>query len=97
MRAVFFWEAAGLSLDQANPYGGLLARALAGVGVDMVAGYNEQLNEEWLRSNRATVDVLHLNWPHILYDAPTLDERVTLCAEMLSHLALARELGYKIV
>lgn len=97
MRSVFFWEAAGLSLDQANPYGGLLARALAGVGVEMVAGYNEQLNEEWLRANRATVDVLHLNWPHILYDAPTLDERVTRCAEMFSHLALARELGYKIV
>lgn len=97
MRALFFWEAAGLSLDQANPYGGLLARALAKVGVEMVAGYNEQLNEEWLRAHRATVDVLHLNWPHILYDAPTLAERVTLCAEMVDHLALARELGYKIV
>lgn len=37
MRSVFYWEAAGLSLDRANPYGGLLARALAGVGVEMEA------------------------------------------------------------
>ena len=97
MRAVFFWEAAGLSLDQANPYGGLLARALADVGVEMVAGYDEQLNEQWLRANRATVDVLHLNWPHYMYFAADLADSVTRCAAFISNLALARALGYKIV
>jgi beta-1,4-mannosyltransferase len=97
MRAVFFWEAAGLSLDQANPYAGLLARALVDVGVEMVAGYDEQLNEQWLRENRAMVDVLHLNWPHYMYFAQDLAGRVTRCAEFVNNLTLARALGYKVV
>jgi len=97
MRAVFFWEAAGLSLTQANPYGGLLAQALAAEGVELVAGQAEELTEEWLRANQGRVAVLHLNWPHYMYLATDLAERVQLATTLVSNLALARALGYKVV
>lgn len=97
MRAVFFWEAAGLSLTQANPYGGLLAQGLADIGVELVAGHAEEFNETWLYDNRHQVDVLHLNWPHYLYHAATLEERVARATTIVSNLALARTLGYKVV
>lgn len=97
MRSIFFWEAAGLSLTQANPYGGLLARGLAEVGVELVAGHAEELTESWLRANRQRVDVLHLNWPHYMYHAAGLEERVERAAELIGNLTLARALGYKIV
>jgi beta-1,4-mannosyltransferase len=97
MRAIFFWEAAGLSLDRANPYGALLGRALAGVGVELVAGHGEELTAGWVRANQGVVDVLHLNWPHYLYDAPDLAGRLARAAALIDNLALARTLGYKIV
>ena len=67
MRGVFFWEAAGLSLERANPYGGLLARAMREVGVELEAGQPETLTKEWLHENRGVIDVLHLNWPNYMY------------------------------
>ncbi|MEZ4734394.1 MAG: glycosyltransferase [Caldilineaceae bacterium] len=97
MRAVFFWEAAGLSLTQANPYGGLLAQGLATVGVELVAGHAADFTEAWLHENQGKVNILHFNWPHYLYQAATLEERVTRAAELVSNLALARSLGYKVV
>ncbi len=97
MRSVFYWEAAGLALDRANPYGGLLARAMAEVGVDMVAGHAGDLDEAWLLENRHQVDVLHLNWPHTMYQASDLESLVSRCAALIDHLSRARSLGYKIV
>ncbi len=97
MRVVFFWEAAGLSLTEANPYGGLLARGLATVGVELVAGHAEDLTESWLRANQGQVAVLHFNWPHYMYHGETLAERVERAAALVSNLALARALGYKII
>jgi beta-1,4-mannosyltransferase len=97
MRAVFYWEAAGLSLDRANPYGGLLARAMANLGIEMVAGHTEELNENWLRQNQGRIDVLHLNWPHYMYDRPDLASALDRAASLVEHLALAHQLGYKIV
>ncbi|MEM7131010.1 MAG: glycosyltransferase [Chloroflexota bacterium] len=97
MRSIFFWEAAGLSLDQANPYGRLLAQAMAEVGVELLAGHPHELTKEWLYQNQGQVDVLHLNWLDHMYDAPDLASRVVRCAEVLDNLTLARTLGYKIV
>ena len=97
MRSVFFWEAAGLSLDRANPYGGLLARAMRGVGVELEAGHPETLTKEWLYENRGQIDVLHLNWPHYMYDAPELSDRLAHCSQIIDNLSLARALGYKVV
>jgi len=97
MRAVFFWEAAGLSLDRANPYGALLARAVRELGVELVAGYPLEFTAAWLRAHRAEVDVLHFNWLHHFYHTPDLATQVARCSDFVSNLALARELGYKLV
>ncbi len=97
MRSVFYWESAGLSLTKANPYGGLLARAMAELGVEVTAGHGRDLDGDWLLENRGRIDVLHLNWPHYLYDAPDLESRVSRCAALIGHLGLARSLGYRIV
>lgn len=97
MRSVFFWEAAGLSLDRANPYGGLLARAMREVGVELEAGQPETLTKEWLHANQGEIDVLHLNWPNYMYDGAELAERLARCTELIDNLALARLLGYRIV
>ena len=53
MQALVFWEPAGLSLDRANPYAALLARAMEAEGVHSVAGFRENLTPDWLRANRA--------------------------------------------
>ena len=74
-----FWEAAGLSLDRANPYGGLLARAMREVGVELQAGHPETLTKEWLHENQGEIDVLHLNWPNYMYDAPDLAGGLVRC------------------
>lgn len=97
MRALFFWEAAGLSLTEANPYGGLLARGLADAGVELIAGHAAEFDRSWLEANQGRVAVLHINWPHYLYDAPDLAGRLTRSAALIDNLAYARTLGYKIV
>ncbi|MEM7031664.1 MAG: glycosyltransferase [Chloroflexota bacterium] len=98
MRTVFFWDAVtGLSLELSNPYGGLLAKALAPLDVEIVAGYPKFLNENWIRENRSKVDVLHLNWPHYTYDVGDLEGSLARCAGVIGCLAYARSLGYKVV
>jgi beta-1,4-mannosyltransferase len=96
MNVVFFWEKAGLSWDKANPYGALLARALAKVGVEMEAG--TEWTPEWLRANREHVAILHLNWPQFFYrgddDFAAWHARFTRFVEGVYY---ARHLGYKIV
>ena len=97
MRSVFFWEAAGLSLDRANPYGGLLARAMRGVGVELEAGQPETLTKAWLHENQGKIKVLHLNWPNYMYSGEELEAQLGLLTELIDNLALARLLGYRIV
>ena len=97
MRVVFYWEAAGLSLTRANPYGGLLARALAPLGVEMIPGYAEDLTPDWLRAHQGQVDVLHLNWPNGLYQSDDPPEAVRRASDLVANLALARQLGYRVV
>ena len=97
MRSVFYWEKAGLSMDRGNPYGALLARAMSGLDVELTAGFPQDLTEAWLAENRGRVDVLHLNWPHQMYDVPDLGDSVARCADLVGRLAHARSLGYKVV
>src|SRR5678815_4903345 len=97
MKVLFFWEKTGLSLDRANPYGGLMARAMSQIGIELLPGYPEQLSESWLEENRSQIDVLHLHWPSFLYNASEPNEQISLCAKLISSLARARSLGYKIV
>src|SRR5439155_15691339 len=69
-RAVFYWEERGIALDdeRVNPYGGLLAQALAPHGVVLEPGW--RLDPEWVRAQRGRVHVLHLNWLHRFYADP---------------------------
>lgn len=97
MRAVFYWGRAGLGFEKNNPYGPLLARAMAGLGVELEAGYDEDLSESWLKENRDRVDVLHLNWPSYMYNTDDAGESVERCAELIGHLTRARYLGYRVV
>ena len=97
MRAVFYWGRAGLGFEKNNPYGPLLARAMAGLGVELEAGYDEDLSESWLMENRGRVDVLHLNWPSYMYNVDDAGESVEKCAKLIGHLTLARFLGYRVV
>ena len=97
MRAVFYWGRAGLGFEKNNPYGPLLARAMAGVGVELEAGYDEDLSESWLMENRGRVDILHLNWPSYMYNADDAGESVRKCAALIGHLTRARFLGYRVV
>lgn len=97
MRVVFYWGKAGLGFEKNNPYGPLLARAMAGLGVDLEAGYDEDLSESWLVENRDRVDVLHLNWPSYMYNTADMGESVRKCSELIGHLTRARSLGYRIV
>ena len=86
MQALVFWEPAGLSLDRANPYAALLARALEAHGVRSVAGFREQLDREWLRAHRDQFDVLHLHWPSGLYHSGTTEETTRRCTAMIDAL-----------
>lgn len=97
LRAVVYWGIEGLSLQRSNPYGGLLADAMTGLGAELVAGYDSELNEGWLLENQGRVDVLHLHWPHYMYNALDLDDCVSRCSGLIEQLARARSLGYKIV
>jgi beta-1,4-mannosyltransferase len=97
MRVLSFWEPAGLVLDRANPYAGLLAYAIAPLGVETVAGYRENLTPHWMQANAASFDVIHLHWPWGLYYADTLPEALKACAAMMDALLLARSMGCRIV
>ena len=97
MRVLFFWEAAGLSLDRANPYAALLAEALLSKGVELVAGHAHEFDHAWLEKQRGKIDVLHLNWPHYMYTAADLRTCVAKAEEFITKLAYAHRLGYRIV
>ncbi len=97
MRGVFFWEDGGLVLDKANPYGGLLAQAMRKIGVELEAGYPDTISHKWVHANKGRIDVLHLNWPHYMYDRTEVEDHVARCAEVIDCLALARTLGYRVV
>lgn len=77
-----------------NPYQTLLRDALATEGVGVT--FLEQLPpDEWLRANRAAVDILHFHWLDGLYMSRF---RTPLqVARFVAHFRLARRLGYRTV
>jgi beta-1,4-mannosyltransferase len=97
LRSAFFWEERGLVLDEpsANPYGGLLARALAPHGVAVESGWN--LDPEWVRAQHGRVQVLHLNWIHRFYANPVPAVRRERFRSLVASLVLARRLGMRLV
>src|SRR5687768_17195689 len=97
LRSVFFWEERGPVLDEpsANPYGGLLARALAPHGVLLESGWS--LDPQWVRAQHGRVQVLHLNWLHRFYTNPDLAVRRERFRSFVASLVLARRLGMRLV
>jgi beta-1,4-mannosyltransferase len=96
-RAVFYWEERGIGLDdeRVNPYGGLLARGLAPLGVTVEAGW--RIDPEWVREQHGRVDVLHMNWLHKFYADPDGEVRRARFRELVKGLVLARRLGIRLV
>ena len=96
-RVVFYWEERGIAVDdeRVNPYGGLLARALAPHGVLLEPGWN--LDPDWVRVQHGRVQVLHLNWLHRFYADPDPAIRRQRFRQFLSGLVLARRLGIRLV
>ncbi|MEO6875310.1 MAG: glycosyltransferase [Opitutaceae bacterium] len=97
MKALFFWEPAGLSLDQANPYGGLLAREMRALGLQFEPGFREQLSSTFLEAEKGNLGALHINWPSSLYADPDPRVAVARAADLLGGLNHARALGIKVV
>ena len=97
MKALFFWEPAGLSLNKANPYGGLLAREMRALGVQFEPGFREQLSPALLEAEKGQLRALHVNWPSSLYADPDPRVAVARAAEFLSGLNHARALGMKVI
>ena len=96
-RAVFFWEERGLVLDEpaANPYGGLLARALAPHGVALESGW--AIDPDWVRAQHGRVQILHFNWIHRFYTDPDPAVRRARFRKLVASLVLARRLGMRLV
>ena len=98
MNVLYFWEPRpGLGLnDHCNPYGPLLAQALAKRGIHLEwTSYGITVEE--LAARRADFDVLHLNWLQHFYRGGTLAEAVAAYERFAELLTQARKLGYRIV
>lgn len=98
MNVLFFWEpVGGLTLQhRCNPYAGLLDRALEAHDVHLDLG-DYEFSPAWLEAQRATHDVIHLNWLHAFYRRQDLASTVTAYHNFAEGLHLARRLGYRIV
>ncbi len=98
MNALYFWEPRpGLSLnDQCNPYGPLLAQALAPRGIHLEwASYD--MTVEWLEEQWPRYQVLHLNWLNHFYRGNDLAEAVAAYTRFAEMMTRARKIGYRIV
>jgi len=98
MNALFFWEkAGGLTLEhKCNPYGPLLARAMAKKGVHLELG-DYAFEKAYLTEKRKTNDVLHINWLHHFYRAEDLQTSVKRLNDFVERLNFAKYLGYRVV
>jgi beta-1,4-mannosyltransferase len=97
MKVLFFWEPSGVSLDRANPYGGLLGQAIRALGHEFEPGFREHLSPAFLERQRGALNVLHINWPSGLYADPDPQVAVARASELLSGLNQARSLAMKVV
>ena len=81
--------------DRNNPYGELLCQSLERLGHRVK--FEVELNSEYLERNSQDIDVLHLNWPHYIYYDEDHELMRQQMRDFVTHLELARELGYKVV
>ena len=81
--------------DQTNPYGNLLADALARLGVEVT--YTDRHDAAWIREHAGDFDLMHWHWPAHDYQRATAAETQGAMESMVGELRLARELGWRLV
>jgi beta-1,4-mannosyltransferase len=98
MNVRFFWEAGDdfTLAHRGNPYGPLLAIAMAKLGHAFFPG-NYDFTRKWLDASREDSDVLHINWLHHFYRAADLETSVRNLKRFTNNLQHAHSLGYQIV
>ena len=96
MRVAFYYGSLREPNDQTNPYGNLLADALARHGVEVE--YVLDHSEAWLRANADRFDVMHWHWPSHEYNDPSSGpETERRMQQFTDELRLARSLGWRVV
>jgi beta-1,4-mannosyltransferase len=96
VRVAFYYGTLREPNDQTNPYGNLLADALASQGVEVE--YVLDHSEEWIRANAGRFDVMHWHWPSHEYNDPASRSGTQQRMEQfLRELRLARSLGWRVV
>src|SRR4029079_8965129 len=81
--------------DQTNPYGNLLADALARHGAEVE--HVLEHSAEWLRANADRFDVMHWHWPsHEYTDTTSRTETERRMAEFTDELRQARAQGRRV-
>jgi glycosyltransferase involved in cell wall biosynthesis len=96
VRVAFYYGTYREPNDQTNPYGNLLADALARQGVEVE--YVLDHDAAWLRANADRFDLMHWHWPsHEYVDPESRAETERRMAQFVDELRLARELGWRIV
>ncbi len=96
MRVAFYYGGPREPNDQTNPYGNLLADALARHGVEVE--YVEDHSEAWIRANADRFDVMHWHWPSYAYSDPSSrPETQRRLAQFLEELRFARSVGWNVV
>ncbi len=96
MRVAFYYGTLREPNDQTNPYGNLLADALARQGVEVE--YVLDHSTDWLRANAHRFDAMHWHWPsHEYTDTRSRPETERRMAEFLAELRLARAQGWRVV
>jgi len=98
MNVVFFWEGDhDFTLNHpGNPYGPLLAMAMARQNVTFLPG-NYDFEKSWLEETRAEAGVLHINWAHHFYKAEDLASSLKKLKRFTDNLHFAKSLGFRIV
>ena len=96
MRVAFYYGSFREPNDQTNPYGNLLADALARHDVEVE--YVLDHSEAWLRANADRFDVMHWHWPsHEYSDPASRSETQRRMSRFVGELRLARTLGMNVV
>jgi glycosyltransferase involved in cell wall biosynthesis len=98
MNVTFFWEGGSdfTLTHKGNPYGPLLAIAMAELGITFVPG-DYGFTRDWVDTNREHSDVLHINWLHHFYRGDTREESTTRLNNLADNLKYAKHLGYRII
>ena len=98
MNVRFFWEVGDdfTLAHRGNPYGPLLAIAMAKLGIQYQPG-SYDFTRKWLDETRESSDVLHINWLHHFYKADHLSTSIRNLKRFTNNLTYAQSIGYRIV